>query len=123
MHNNGTYIMGDEKTSDNTSHSGYQMSAFLVRDFYSTFKDVIIASRKGNNIQVLFDAVGEDNFMELNQLLYDFSDYFKGFKIYRAYQEMEKNEDTELTRYYYACKNKGIEIMNRMKEYNNSLKI
>ena len=122
MHNNGTYIMGDEKTADNTSHSGYQMTAFLVREFYNTFKDAIIASRKGNNIQVLFDTVGEDNFMELNQLLYDFSDYFKGFKIYRAYQDLDKKKDSEEARYYLECRDKSIEIMNKMKEYNNSLK-
>ena len=122
MHSSGTYIMGDEKTSDNVSHTSYQMTAFLVRDFYNTFKNVIIESRKHNNIQVLFNAVGEENFMELNQLVFDFSDYFKGFKIYRAFQEMDKKEETENTRYYEACRAKSIDIMNRMLEYNKSLK-
>lgn len=120
MHENGTYIIGDEKTSHNTSHSGYQMTAFLAKDFYETYKDEIIASRKGD-MSPIFEKVGEENFMAMNQLIIDFTQYFQGFKIYRAYDALQKNEDTEEAIYYKECASKRDEILQRMLEHSNNL--
>ena len=44
----------------------------FVYEFYQTFKEEIIASRKGYNMDVLFNKVGIDNFLVLNTLCYEY---------------------------------------------------
>ena len=49
--------------------SSYLDQEYIVRDFFETYKKEIIKSRITGNMQVLFDAVGEENFEALNNLV------------------------------------------------------
>ena len=117
MHEKGVFFFGDKNTSVNTSRSIYSKLLCLVISFYHEFRDAIIASRKNGNIEIIYDAVGRENFDALNQLCYDYEMHFSGFKIYNLYDALEKNIDNEATRYYYDCLRKKDEIMEKMRAY------
>ena len=64
----------------------------------------------------------KDEFYEKKEcLIIDFTQYFQGFKIYRAYDALQKNEDTEEATYYKECAAKRDEILQRMLEHSNNL--
>ena len=117
MHKKGKFFFGDSQTSLNTSRSSYSFLFCLAKDFYFEFKDAIIASRKNGNIEVIYDAVGKDNFEALNLLCYDYEMYFGGMKIYSLYNALEKNVDNDLTKFHNECLRKKDEILEKMRLY------
>jgi hypothetical protein len=118
MHDKGIYIMGGEGVSINSSKSNYEiMLRRFVKDFYTEFKEDIIESRKNNNMNSLFDKIGEDNFNEFNNMLRDYSVRFRGMKIYKLYDDLRDNKDNPDTRYYNECMNKKNELMDKFREH------
>ena len=117
MHKKGKFFFGDSQTSLNTSRSSYSFLFCLAKDFYFEFKNAIIASRKNGNIQAIYDAVGKDNFEELNLLCYDYEMYFSGMKVYSLYNALEKSIDNDLTRFHKECLRKRDEILKKMRAF------
>lgn len=61
-------VFSNKYSEDNLS-SGYLNHEYIVKEFFETYKKEIIESRLTGNMQVLFDAVGEENFEALNALV------------------------------------------------------
>ncbi len=117
MHEDGVYLYGDETVSKNTSFSSYAFAKNLVWDFFQTYKPEIIASRKEYNMDILFNKVGKDNFMEMNQLVKDYLEYFAGFKGYNTISAINEGRENEDTRYYFACMENARRITENMHNY------
>ena len=117
MHENGVYLYGDEQVSKNTSLSSYGFATRLVWDFFQTYKAEIIASRKEYNMDILFNKVGKDNFMELNQLVKDYLEYFAGFKGINTITAIREGRENADTRYYSQCLADASRIIENMHNY------
>ena len=117
MHQNGVYIFSEPENAKEEWASGYQYTAFLVNDFFKDYYDTIIASRRDNNIELIWDKVGKENFDELNDLFHEYHELFPG--ACPAYLEMDLRDkkDTILTRNYNMLKGKRDKILDNMKEY------
>lgn len=120
MHENGTYLCGDEQTAGKTSQSGYQMLAPLVLAFYQAFKPEIIASRKTGDLTPIFEKIGEENFEKINNLINSFNERFAGMKIYAVYSAMRNKKETQDLKDYYEYMSKRDEIYSQIKEYTNT---
>jgi len=117
MHESGIYLYGDEKTSKNSSFSSYGFATRLVWDFFQTYKPEIIASRKEYNMDILFNKVGKENFMEMNQLVKDYLEYFAGFKGLNTITAIKEGRENEDTRYYFECLENAKRITENMHKF------
>ena len=72
IHEKFKSIYGDIFSIQNDDYElscSYLDQEYIVRDFFETYKQEIIESRITGNMQVLFDAIGEENFEALNNLV------------------------------------------------------
>jgi len=116
MHQNNMHVFDEENKSTFKNTTSYEHYRFLVKNFFEEFKDVIIASRRGN-IELLFAEVGKENFEELNSLFEIFYENFGGAKIYRVAQSLAANDDTEETRLFNSLRVRSEEILEKMRIY------
>ena len=112
----GEYIFDTPKTAKVKGNTSYEHTFFLVREFFQEFKEEIIASRRNDNIHIIWDKVGKENFDELNSLFAIFQEHFKGFAVYKLLKALSENQDTPETRIYWdlvARKNQIMECMRK----------
>lgn len=86
----------------------YSNAFFALDEFYKTYKEEIIQSRQTGNMEILYERVGEQNFIELANLLRDISIqlYTDNFNYKKATENKEKeNEDKKLLDSYEARRN------------------
>lgn len=117
MHKNKMYVFDSENKSNYKNVTSYEHSLFLVRQFYNKYKDLIVKSRSNGNIDIILDAVGKDNFDELNGLFETYSENFSGFKIYNLMSSLSNKEDNEMTRVFYELNDKRDVILEKMDKY------
>ncbi len=117
MHKNKQYVFDSENKSDYKNTTSYAHSLFLVRQFYNKYKDLIVKSRSNGNIDIILDAVGKDNFDELNGLFETYFENFSGFKIYNLMSSLSNKEDNEMTRVFYELNDKRDVILEKMDKY------
>ena len=123
MHDKGVFLFCDPNKYKNSGGTSYEHSAFLINDFFKEYHDAIIKSRSNNNINIIWDAVGKENFDALNDLFYEFNKLFSGFAFYGLIDDLNKKKDTEQVRAFNEIRAKRDAILNNMREYNNSIKI
>lgn len=111
------YIFNNEDTF-NYKGTNYELTKFLIEEFYHLYKKEIIESRINCDINIIYNTVGKSNFESLNHLFHLFSKYFKDDTIYEVYEDKEKGIVTEKTILYDDLCLKRDEILNNMKEYN-----
>ena len=90
------------------------MFSFLVRDFFQYFKEEILKSRRGGNIEVLFQAVGKENVDALNDLCNECVETFGGFKIYRLQDDLAAKKETEQTKKFKDYLQRRNDILEKM---------
>lgn len=95
----------------------YQHTFFISKPFYQTYKREIIESRKNGNMEIIYNAVGKENFEEFNQLFIEFTETFPGLDVYQLYQEMLNNENTEQTIKYQELIQRRDTLLAKMEEY------
>ena len=117
MHEKGVYIFSDPKTAKEKGGSGYECTAFIAKDFFDEYYDTIIASRRDNNMQLIVDKVGEENFEELNSLFKEYHELFPGVYSFYLHTDLEDGKDTALTRKYNLLVEKRDKILDNMREY------
>lgn len=117
------YIFNERETAKIKGGTSYENNLFLVREFYNTYKKEIIESRKEGNIQIIYDAVGKENFEALNELFHIYAKEFPGLTIYGVYQSIKKGEETEKTKIYKDLYKKRDEILSSMHEHYKSRNI
>lgn len=97
MHSKGYNLVSDISNARYGSN-GYQKMEILVDEFFSTFFDEIVKSRSNNQLNVIYDKVGQDNFETLNNLFSTFDEHLGGLEYVRCLEEYNNSEDTERTR-------------------------
>lgn len=106
----------DEKSDSRISHlTSYESSLFLVREFYNEFKDEIIKSRSNGNIKEIFDAVGKENFDELNSLFEIYYENFSGMKYYSLLSSLKEKKENKMTQIYYELLDRKEKILENMR--------
>lgn len=117
------FLFDDETTFQSENVTSYEHEFFLVKEFFEEFKPIIIASRQKGNVQLIWDAVGKENFDELNILINVFEQYFSGQNYYYLMDLLENKENTVETNFYYELIKRKDEILERMREYQRSSSI
>ena len=117
LHEQGNYIFNNENDAQIKGATSYERTIALVRDFYSTYKDDIIASRRNGNINIILEKVGKENFDALNNLFHEFNKEFGGNAYYAMRKDFMNKKDTELTRKFNEIMAKKDDILKRMSEY------
>lgn len=91
------YMFSDKENVKYKGMTSYEYTMFMVREFYDRYKNEIIESRSNNNIDIMLNAVGKDNFEKLNQLFEIHNENFSGFKVYRLMEDLKDKKTTPLT--------------------------
>ena len=108
----------DTKENAKVKTSGYEPSSFLVNDFFNEFKQEIIESRRNDNIAIIWNRVGKENFDDLNNLFIIYQEKLSGSQYYKLRNDLENKKESEETRIYYNLIAKRDEILARMRTYN-----
>lgn len=120
MHDNGVFILNSQDSYRDRGGTAYDFSSFLVEDFFNQYLDDIIASRRDNNIEIIWNKVGKENFDELNQLFHEFNESFPEFVYYRMRDDLSNKRDTELVRKYNNLLERRDMVLLKMREYSKS---
>lgn len=113
----GQAIFGEATEESYRNVTGYDSTNYLVKTFFETYKKEILESRKGGNIQVIFDAVGKENFDALNELFAIHNEHFAGFNYYSLLDDVKAKRETERTRIAAELMKKRDEILSKMQEH------
>ncbi len=108
-------------TKENASLKGstnYQHTFFLVRDFFKEFKEEILASRRDGNIRIIWDAVGKENFDEMNELFRIFHENFSGMRIYKVLKDKLEERDSKELQIYHDLERRRDIILDKMRKHN-----
>lgn len=116
----GTYILKDKNTATILGGTNYEHTRFIAEEFYETYKNIIIESRKNGNIQLIYDTVGEQNFNELNELINIYYKYFPDEISYELYEDLENEIENEKTKIYYELEKQKDKILSNMIKYKNN---
>ena len=108
-------VFDDPNNSTYEHTTSYEYSSFLIDSFYEEFKDDILKSRRNGKIEVIWNAVGKDNFDDLNNLFSIYYENFSGFKIYSLWNALKSKKDTESTRVYYDLIDQRDRILDKMR--------
>lgn len=111
------YIFNNKNNALIINGANYEHMKFLVEEFYETYKEEIIASRKNGNIQIIYDTVGKENFEALNKLFHISHKNFPGETILDMYEELERGIESKKTKIYHELLIKRDKILFDMKEY------
>lgn len=118
MHNNGIYIGSDKENAKIKGGTGYERTIDLVRDFFNTYKKEIIESRKNNNIQIIFDTVGKENFDRLNDLFEKMKPVL-GNNYLTMRMDLKNGKMTDDVKYFLSIIEERNQILSDMQEYSN----
>lgn len=118
MHDNGIYIGSDKENAKIKGGTGYERTIDLVRDFFNTYKKEIIESRKNNNIQIIFDTVGKENFDRLNDLFEKMKPVL-GNNYLTMRMDLKNGKMTDDVKYFLSIIEERNQILSNMQEYSN----
>ena len=94
--------------------TSYDTTNFLVDDFFNKYKKEILESRRDNNNDYIYNAVGRENFDALNQLFIEYDNNFSSITYYNARLNLKKgikNEDTKLIQQLETKRNSILQEM------------
>lgn len=114
MHDNGVFIFSDKDNSKIRFGTQYEICRFIVDDFLEEFKPQIIESRLTGDSTILFEKIGKENFLAMNDLVRKFYKEFPGMKFQNTINQMKNNQNNEWTErinYYRAESAKIFEDM------------
>ena len=95
----------------------YELTTFLVSNFYQRYKNSIITSRKNGNIDIIYDKVGKENFEALNALIIRFKSKFNRTKYEHTKAYIEMGFETEDTKELKRIIEIRDNILENMKKY------
>ncbi len=121
LQNSGHTIFNAPGTGKIKGRTGYESTRYLIQDFFDEYRDDIIASRRNGNTIRIKQAVGENNFENLNTLFHEHNEKFQGFEIYRMYDDFEAKKDTPRTQAFHSLVSKRNEVLKSMQDYHTQL--
>ncbi len=110
-------FFGDVNKKNSNNITAYDATNYLINDFFNTYRKEIFASRKDNNMQCIFEAVGKENFDELNELFSMHMRSFDSISYYKMLNDLKNNLDTELTRSFKEIVLRRDDILRKMQEH------
>ena len=116
LHDDDIYLFDDKENSVIGKRTSYERFKLLVENFYVDFKEEIKHCRVMGDMDYLYNLVGRDNFLELNELINNFADYFDDKKYYEMFDDWNDWIDTVDTIYFDECLEKSRIILEKMKE-------
>ena len=117
MHDSGIFVINSPDKYRDYGGTTYDFSEFLVEEFFDKYLTDIIASRRNNNIEIIWQKVGKENFDELNQLFHEFTSTFPEFTFYRLADDLSNKRDTDLVRKYNSIKERRDIVLAKMNDY------
>lgn len=123
MHDNGIYIFGEEGKTRDSGGTSYERSLFLIREFFDTYFEDIIASRRDNNIEIIWNKVGKENMELLNDLFNEFYSTFTEGEFMGVFEDIKNGNNTERVQKYELLKSKRDQLLAKMREYSLNSKV
>ncbi len=120
MHDNGIYIIDDAEHYQNSGSCLYTRFEDLIHEFIEEYWDLIVESRRNNNMHVLLDQIGKENFDELADLFTKVNERFMDNEYEQLRKDLKKQVDNDAVREFNKYKEKIHTIFMKMKEYTNS---
>lgn len=117
MHQNSAYILNNPKEAKVAGGTTYELTTFLVSNFYQRYKNSIITSRKNGNIDIIYDKVGKENFEALNALIIRFKSKFNRTKYEHTKAYIEMGFETEDTKELKKIIKIRDDILENMQKY------
>ena len=99
-------------------HNAYTVQFPVINEFFETYKEVIKESRLKNDLNIIYDAVGKENFEALNSLVDEYERYFKQHSFYKLRAAIKKKKDIPEYQQYREYMKRKNEILEDMYEFN-----
>ena len=122
MLSHGKTIFNEPNTTKVHGGTSYEAMFFLVKDFYRTYNKEIKESRKNGQVEYLFDAVGEENFNALSELLQEFYEQFPTSRYFKVMSDLASKKESKETNDLKLIIAKRDEILKKMQEYSEAKK-
>lgn len=116
MVSKGIAFFGEPTEKSYRNVTGYDSTNYLVSEFFEKYKKEILASRSNGNIEIIYNAVGKENFDELNSLFVIHNEYFSGLKYYSLLKDLKEKKDNENTRIYFDLLERKNKILSKMEK-------
>lgn len=117
MNKSGIYIFNNPDDTKIKGGTSYEYVKYLLKDFYDFYKEDIKESRLSNDMTKLFDKIGKENLIALNNLVGTFFENFSGFAYLTLIENLKENKETEKTILYKNLIKESQIILNNMKNY------
>ena len=117
MEKNDLFVFSSKNSFSYQRETSYDNLFFLVQDFFQEFKEEILKSRRNANIDIIFQAVGKENFEQLALLCTSFYKRFPGSKINSLLSSLSNGIMDEDTQFYLECIEKRDTILQSMREH------
>lgn len=124
LFSNNNFLFDKEEEAYIESGSSYNILRVIVKEFYDIYKQEILESRKNGNIHRILEAVGKENFENLNQLICIFKKEFPENGVYnKTIDDINKGINNEKTQKYREIMNTKQQILSSMESYYSNNKI
>lgn len=120
MHQQGIFIFNSKEDFRDFGGTNYQKSYCIVKELLENYKSKIIESRRNGKIEIIFDAIGKENFESLNVLVNEFNNTFPNSEYYTLMDDLSEQKDTILTRKYNEIMKQKDIIYEQIKVYSNA---
>lgn len=108
MHKDGVYLFDDPNLSQTRGTTSYENQLFLVQDFWQKFRKEIMMARTEDNLDSLFQVVGQENFNKLNDIVSAYSSL--------PYFELLNNKEYRISKRKESLL-QATEVIDKMLEY------
>jgi hypothetical protein len=113
----GIEIFGKATEKSYRRTTAFDNTFYLVREFFETYKNEIFASRRNNHLQIIIDAVGRENFNDLNQLFSIHNKYLSGHNYDKLVDDLREGRKTKRTEIYKQLVEARDGILAKMREH------
>lgn len=117
MEKNNLFIFSSKDSFSYQYETSYDNLFFLVQDFFQEFKEEILRSRRNANIDIIFQAIGKENFEQLALLCTSFYKRFPGLKINSILFSLSNGIIDEDTQFFLECIDERNFILQSMREH------
>lgn len=112
MHEDNVYIFDDPKISRIKGGTSYEQQKMFCTDLWQNYKNEIIESRIGPNLNPILNSIGEHSFEEINNIINEYTQ----IPYYSLMDDIINDRKTELTEKREQLIEKYLKIINQILE-------